>query len=93
MDGDDELGLGDAGGEGGWLIFDTSGEGNGCGKRFLAIPALLTSKSMYPCSALTVSTMASRLARSVISPSSGMILSNFCSRKKKDQGSVENREV
>ena len=93
MEGAEELGPGDAGGEGGWFILDPSGEGNGCGKRFLAIPALLTSKSMYPCSALTVSATASRLARSVISPSSGMILPNFCSRKKNDQDSIENREV
>ena len=69
---------GEAGGDGGCLTSNgSSGDGRGCGYRFLATPALFTRRSMYPFWAFMTSTMSSRLSRSVIFPSTGMILSNF----------------
>lgn len=78
MDGVERPGGGEAGGDGGCLTLDGSlGDGRGCGYIFLATPALFTRRSTYPFWAFMTSTMSSKLSRSVISPSTGMILSNF----------------
>lgn len=52
----------------------TVGDGNGCANIFLAIPALLMRRSIYPWRALTVSTSERRESRLVTSHSTGINL-------------------